>query len=66
MEKGPLAEEDLERAVQSHLCNIRVALGRVSGRLDVKAEIERGLRAVVEAPAVQAALTLQKATRRTG
>ena len=66
MEKESLVEEDLERAIQSHLCNIRVALGRLSGRPDVRMEIERGLRAVVEGPGVREVLEARQATRRTG
>ena len=64
--EGTFPDEDLERAIQSHLCNIRVALGRVSGRPDVRSEIERGLRAVVEAPGVREVLEDRQATRRTG
>ena len=62
--EGTFPDEDLERAIQSHLCNIRVALGRVSGRPDVRSEIERGLRAVVEAPGVTPYLALPEVQKR--
>ena len=45
-----MTPDEVERAIQSHLCDIRIAITR---SVSVRAEIERGLREIAGSAAVR-------------
>jgi hypothetical protein len=48
-----MTPDEVERATQSHLCDIRIAITRSAS---VRAEIERGLRLIVDSVSVRGVL----------
>lgn len=50
MDPNEMTPDEVERAIHSHLFDIRIAMGR---SVDVYAEIERELRKIVDSPAVR-------------
>lgn len=48
-----MTPDEVDRAIQSHLCDIRIAITR---SVSVRAEIERGLRGIVASASVRGVL----------